>query len=103
MDVSYAVDSAGEGATAQVLDVAPLLNLARGKLSMTEAGSVAPYHAASKAFENADSLAVATSLLSQLYSDKSSYDSNMAALETAAASSSNGTIAEPLLVTLNKP
>jgi hypothetical protein len=103
VDVSYAVDSAGEGATAQVLDVAPLLNLARGKLSMTEAGSVAPYHAASKAFENADSLAVATSLLSQLYSDKSSYDSNMAALETAAASSSNGTIAEPLLVTLNKP
>jgi hypothetical protein len=101
-DVSYAVDAAGEDATAQVLDVAPLLNLASGKLSVAQAGSVVQYHAASKVFENADSLAVATSLLGQLYTDKSSFDSNMSTLETAAATSRDGTITEPVLVILNK-
>ncbi|HJR32468.1 MAG TPA: hypothetical protein VJ889_27400 [Pseudomonas sp.] len=102
-DVSYAVDAAGEGATAQVLDVASLLNLARGQLSVAPDASTMQYHAASKAFENADSLAVATSLLSQLYTDKPSFDRNLSSLETAAAASRNGKIAEPVLVTLNKP
>ncbi len=101
-DVSYAFDAADEGATAQVLNVTPLLNLANGKHPVAEGGSVTQYHAASKAFENADSLAVATSLLSQLYTDKPGYDCNMSTLEAAVASRRDGAIATPVLVTLNK-
>lgn len=95
-DVGYAIDMANAGGKQQVLDVAPLLNLAAGQLPVAEDGAVVQYNA----FENADSLAVATSLLSQLYTDKLTYDNNMSILQAAMASG-DGKIAEPVLVTLN--
>jgi hypothetical protein len=101
-DVSYAVDAAGEGATAQVLDVAPLLNLAIGKHAVMLDEASSRFHDAGKAFENADSLAVTASLLSQLYTDKASHDSNVTTLTAAVAKRGPGAITGPVLVTLNK-
>ncbi|QAY93116.1 hypothetical protein [Pseudomonas sp. ACM7] len=98
-DVSYARDAGRNGERGQLLDVAPLLNLASGRLPVTDEGRAC--HASSKAFENADSLAVTTSLLSQLYTDKGSYELNMSTLRGALEANTGSAIDEPVLITLN--
>ncbi|MGW8461244.1 hypothetical protein [Pseudomonas sp. CLCA07] len=98
-DVGYARDAGSDAGDGQLLDVAVLLNLASGRLPVTDEGSAC--HASSKAFENADSLAVATSLLSQLYMDKGRYDRNMAILQGALEANPDSAIGGPVLITLN--
>ncbi|MFJ2479850.1 hypothetical protein ACIOWE_06215 [Pseudomonas sp. NPDC087598] len=100
-DVGYASDAELKSDNGQRLDVASLLNLAAGRLPVTEASMAR--HESSKAFENADSLAVATSLLSQLSTDKVTYDQNMTIINAALAASNGKAIVEPVLITLNKP
>ncbi|MBK5534854.1 hypothetical protein JFT91_20075 [Pseudomonas sp. TH08] len=99
-DVGYASDTQLKSDNGQQLDVAVLLNLASGRLPVTEASTAC--HESSKAFENADSLAVATSLLSQLSTDKVTYDQNMTTINAALAASNGKAIVEPVLITLNK-
>ncbi|MCU7246998.1 hypothetical protein [Pseudomonas koreensis] len=101
VDVSYARETA-LSATGQVLDVAPLLNLARGCLPVSDEDREAGYHAVSKAFENADSLALTASLLSQLYADKATYLENMSVMTAAVQAQGDGPITQPVLVKLNK-
>jgi len=98
-DVSYARDAGRNGERGQLLDVAPLLNLASGRLPVTDEGPAC--HASSKAFENADSLAVTTSLLSQLYTDRNAYELNMSILRGALEANSGRAIDQPVLITLN--
>jgi len=98
-DVGYARDAGRDAGDGQLLDVAALVNLASGRLPVTDEGSAC--HASSKAFENADSLAVATSLLSQLYTDKGRYDRNMAIVQGALEAHADRAIAGPVLITLN--
>ena len=98
-DVSYARDAGRTGERGQLLDVAPLLNLASGHLPVADGSTVC--HASSKAFENADSLSVTTSLLSQLHTNKDMYEKNMSTLSTALITSSDSAIVGPVLITLN--
>lgn len=98
-DVSYARDAGRNGERGQLLDVAPLLNLASGRLPVTDEGPAC--HASSKAFENADSLAMTTSLLSQLYTDRNAYELNMSILRGALEANSGRAIDQPVLITLN--
>ncbi len=100
-DVGYATDTEHQSNTGQRLDVAQLLNLASGNL--TVADSIASYHRVSEAFENADSLAVATSLLSQRATDKATFDRNMTIICDALDASGGRGIAQPVVITLNKP
>lgn len=100
-DVGYATDAEIGGANGQRLDVTPLLNIALGCLPMSEDGPAC--HAPSKAFANADSLAVATSLLSQLCTDKATYDRNMATISAALQARGGKAITQPVVITLNKP
>lgn len=100
-DVGYAIDADYENHSGQRLDVAALLNLASGCLPVADADTVC--HEASKAFENADSLGLATSLLSQLTTDKASYERNMMTISAALAASGGKAIVEPVIITLNKP
>jgi hypothetical protein len=99
-DVAYARDAGNVGG-GQSLDVSALLNLASGQLAVTDEGD--DLHASSKAFENADSLAVATSLLSQLHTDKGGYERNMALLQDALEANPDSAIGDPVLITLNNP
>ncbi|MHC8372299.1 hypothetical protein ACYZT2_16180 [Pseudomonas sp. MDT1-85] len=98
-DVGYAHDAGGDAGSGQLLDVAALLNLASGRLPVTDEGTAC--HPGAKAFENADSLAVATSLLSQLRTDKGTYENNMTSLRAALDASGDDAIIEPVLITLN--
>ena len=100
-DVGYATDAQAEKTEGQQLNVATLLNIASGCLPVSEGSTVC--HAPSKAFENADSLAMATSLLSQLCTDKVTFDRNMADITSALEASGANAITEPVIITLNKP
>lgn len=100
-DVSYAMDAGSSDGGEQLLNVTGLLNLALGRLD-TGAGS-GFFHPAPKAFENADSLAVFTSLLSQLNTDRQVFESNMATLNAALANSGSRPIIGPVLIRLNSP
>lgn len=100
-DVGYATDTEHQSNTGQRLDVAQLLNLASGNLAVAD--SIASYHAVSEAFENADSLAVATSLLSQMATDKATFDRNMTIIRDALDGSAGRAIVQPVVITLNKP
>lgn len=100
-DVGYATDTEHQSNTGQRLDVAQLLNLASGNLAVAD--SIASYHAVSEAFENADSLAVATSLLSQMATDKATFDHNMTIIRDALDRSGGRAIVQPVVITLNKP
>lgn len=100
-DIGYATDALSDAETGQRLDVAALLNIAAGCLPVAQDSTVC--HAPSKAFANADSLAVATSLLSQLCTDKAGFDRNMAVITSALGASGGKAIVEPVLITLNKP
>ena len=99
-DVAYARDAGSVGG-GQSLDVASLLNLASGQLAVTDEGNAR--HASSKAFENADSLAVVTSLLSQLYTDEGGFDRNMSLLRNTLEANPDSAIVDPVLITLNNP
>jgi hypothetical protein len=99
-DVGYASDAQSGSESGQRIDVAPLLNIASGCLPVVEQGTVC--HAPSRSFANADSLAVATSLLSQLSTDKTTYDRNMAIIRGALDVSAGKAIVEPVVITLNK-
>lgn len=99
-DVGYASDAVVTSDRSQQLDVAVLLNLASGRLPKAETST--DCHASSKALENADSLTVATSLLSQMVTDKANFDRNMKALSSALEASGDKPITEPVVVTLNK-
>ncbi|KQZ92860.1 hypothetical protein [Pseudomonas sp. Root562] len=98
-DVSYARDAGRNGERGQLLDVAALLNLASGRLPVTDEGDAC--HASAKTFENADSLAVTTSLLSQLYTDRNAYERNMSILRGAVEANAGRVIDQPVLITLN--
>lgn len=100
-DVGYASDAVSASDSGQQLDVAVLLNLASGCLLQSDTGM--DCHAPSKAFENADSLALATSLLSQLATDRTTFDRNMTILSRALEASDGKPIVDPVVVTLNKP
>ncbi|MFJ7281759.1 hypothetical protein [Pseudomonas sp. NPDC099000] len=99
-DVAYARDAGNVGG-GQSLDVASLLNLASGLLAVTDEGNAR--HASSKTFENADSLAVVTSLLSQLYTDESGFDRNLSLLRNTLEASPDSAIVDSVLITLNNP
>ncbi|WP_148047005.1 hypothetical protein [Pseudomonas fluorescens] len=101
VDVGYATDTEHKSDSGQRLDVAPLLNLASGNLPV--ANSSANYHAVSDAFENADSLAIATSLLSQMATDKTTFEGNMTIIRSALDTSGGNAIVQPVVITLNKP
>ncbi|MCF4996403.1 hypothetical protein GIW70_09060 [Pseudomonas syringae] len=101
-DVGYASDAQVGGAQGQKLDVAPLLNLATGFLHITDDGATPNYHASSKTFENADSLAVTATLLSQLFTDKNAYLENMTIMSQAVSANRNRAITSPVVITLNK-
>lgn len=101
VDVGYATDTEHASHSGQRLDVAQLLNLASGNLLVGD--SIAGNHAISKAFENADSLAIATSLLSQMATDKTTFDRNMTIIRRALDASGGRAIGQPVVITLNKP
>lgn len=100
-DVGYATDTEHTSDSGQRLDVAQLLNLASGNLPVAD--SIGSYHAVSEAFENADSLAIATSLLSQMATDKATFDGNMTIIRSALDASGGNAIVQPVVITLNKP
>ncbi|MCV2225293.1 hypothetical protein [Pseudomonas mercuritolerans] len=100
-DVGYASDAVHTSDDGQRLDVTELLNLAAGCLRESDTGT--DCHAPSRAFENADSLALATSLLSQLATDKATFDENMTILRGALEANAGKAIGEPIVITLNKP
>lgn len=102
-DVSYASDTAKSGGTDQMLNVASLLNLASGRLATDEDGATTQYHSAAKAVENADSLALVISLLGQYYTDKPEFERNFYTLEACLATRRTGAIADPVVLTLNRP
>lgn len=98
-DVGYALDVKGDAAVGQKLDVTALLNLASGRLAVEGAGS--SFHPSSKTFENADSLAVFTSLLDQIDADKDVFETNLRTMRAAVAGSGGGVIAGPVVIRLN--
>lgn len=83
--------------SAAVLDVAPLLNLAAGRLPKAGGG----FHSASEARSNADSYALLTALLSQVESDAAAYFKNIEILKAAVASHTGRTIEKEVLIQLN--
>ncbi|MDD0971266.1 MULTISPECIES: hypothetical protein [Pseudomonas] len=101
-DVSYASDTAKSGSADQTLNVTSLLNLASGNLPMDEEGTTTLYQSATKAVENADSLALVISLLDQYYTDKPEFERNLDTLEQCLAIHRTGAIVEPVVLTLNR-
>jgi hypothetical protein len=101
-DVSHAQETRSETTHGQVLNVTPLLNLARGYLPLLAADGAAGYHASSRTFANADSLALTTALLSQLLSDKPTCLQNLALLSAAVETDRNASLTQPVLLTLNQ-
>ncbi|HEX4550604.1 hypothetical protein [Pseudomonas sp.] len=99
-DVSYAQDAGRDGERGQLLDVAPLLNLATGQLRVSPHN--AQVHNRSKVWENADSLTVLTSLLSQMVVDNETSSDNLSILEAALKANVGKFIEQPVLITLNK-
>lgn len=100
-DVGYATDAVHASDSGQQLDVSVLLNLGAGCLAQSQSGT--DCHAPSRAFENADSLTLVTSLLSQLITDEVTFDQNMTVLDSALEASAGRAIGEPVVITLNKP
>jgi hypothetical protein len=98
-DVAYALDVDGVAKGGQQLDVTALLNLALGRLAVADSSDV--FHSSTKAFENADSLAVLTSLLSQMSTDKVTFESNLSVLRAAIDKKVSGTVIGPVLIKLN--
>jgi len=80
-----------------VLNVAPLLNLAAGRLPKSGGG----FHSATEARLNADSYALLTALLSQVETDAAAYFKNMEILKAAVADSAGRTIDSEVLIELN--
>jgi hypothetical protein len=80
-----------------VLDVAPLLNLAAGRLPKTGGG----FYSASEARSNADSYALLIALLSQIETDAAAYFKNIDILKAAVASHTGRTIESEVLIELN--
>jgi hypothetical protein len=80
-----------------VLNVAPLLNLAAGRLPKSGGG----FHSATEARLNADSYALLTALLSQVETDAAAYFKNMEILKAAVAGSAGRTIDSEVLIELN--
>lgn len=96
-DVAYAADAGRDGDKGQLLDARPLLTLASGRLPVS--GDSSAFHSGTQAFENADSLAITASLLSQLYTDEAAFEVNLSKLRsTIGAKVTN----EPVLLTLNR-
>ncbi|CAI8799882.1 DUF4132 domain-containing protein [Pseudomonas sp. IT-347P] len=99
-DVVYAQDAGLDAGGGVNLDVTALLNLALGRLPL--AGDDSGFHPASKTLENADSLTVFTSLLSQMSSEKETFDRNLQVLGAAVDNSGGRAISGPVLINLNK-
>jgi hypothetical protein len=99
-DVSYAQDTGRDGERGQLLDVTPLLNLATGQLRVSPQNT--QLHNRSKAWANADSLTVLTSLLSQMVADEETSRDNLNILETALKANAGKLIEHPVQITLNK-
>jgi len=100
-DFAYAIDPKKYEKGRQQLDVAGLLNLASGHAHVKPGIYPPEYFTATKAFENADSFSVTTSLLSQLKTDKQAFLNNLNSMKTALDRSRNGYIGWPVLVNLN--
>ncbi|RON08769.1 hypothetical protein BK659_15490 [Pseudomonas brassicacearum] len=83
------------------LDVAPLLNLAAGRLPRSTSGATVHYHQRGKALINADSYALTTALLSQRETDKPEYLKNIGIINAAIKDSADGPIHGEVLVNLN--
>lgn len=80
-----------------MLDVAPLLNLAAGRLPKSGGG----FYSAAEARSNADSLALLVALLSLVETDLAAYFRNMEVLKAAVASNPDRTIPGEVLIELN--
>ncbi|WP_454563056.1 hypothetical protein [Pseudomonas sp. AIG] len=80
-----------------VLNVAPLLNLAAGRLPKSGGG----FHNATEARLNADSFALLTALLSQVETDATAYFKNIGILNAAVANNVGRTIDREVLIELN--
>lgn len=100
-DIGNAIDAQSSHESGQRVNVASLLNIASGCLPVSEGSTVC--HAAAKAFANADSLTLATSLLSQLCTDRATYERNISTIYAALEASDGKAIIDPVLITLNKP
>ncbi|WP_339465929.1 hypothetical protein [Pseudomonas sp. EA_65y_Pfl2_P74] len=98
-DVGYAQEVADAARAGQQLDVTALLNLALGRLPVADSDSL--LHPSAMAFENADSLAVLTSLLGQMSIDKATFESNLKVLREAVEKNEGSTVAGPVLIRLN--
>lgn len=85
----------------QQQNVAPLLNLASGHHPASIDGSTGGVYDRAKALENAHSLALVTSLLSQLITDSTTYLENVVAMESALRTNRNGRIDGEVLLNLN--
>ncbi|MFJ2364090.1 hypothetical protein ACIPIN_10385 [Pseudomonas sp. NPDC087697] len=83
------------------LDVAPLLNLAAGRLPRPTSGATVHYHQRGKALINADSFALTTALLSQRETDKPEYLKNIGIINAAIEDSAGGPIHGEVLVNFN--
>ncbi|WP_339507906.1 hypothetical protein [Pseudomonas sp. RL_35y_Pfl2_P42] len=98
-DVGYAQEVADAARAGQQLDVTALLNLALGRLPVADSDSL--LHPSAMAFENADSLAVLTSLLGQMSIDKATFESNLKVLREAVEKNEGSTVVGPVLIRLN--
>ncbi|KJZ43124.1 hypothetical protein [Pseudomonas fluorescens] len=99
LDHSYAhLPVSGRQGNYQRLDVAPLMNLASGHLRDLDTLKVIDK---ANAFNNADSFALTTSLLSQLSKDPVSYRLNIETMSKALERSQNGYIGWEVIVKLN--
>ncbi|MBX9404743.1 hypothetical protein K5E40_03505 [Pseudomonas baetica] len=82
-----------------VLDVAPLLNLAAGRLPKPD--GTGGYYNRDEALVNADSFAIVTALLSQMETNPDKYANNMNIVEAAVKGSAGRTIDGEVLINLN--
>ncbi|QJI39866.1 hypothetical protein HKK52_02635 [Pseudomonas sp. ADAK2] len=85
----------------QGMDVAPLLNLAAGRLPLAANERPVRYHNSQKALANADSFALITALLSQSKTDKAGYLKNIGIMSAAINGSAGRPIDTEVLVNLN--
>lgn len=101
-DLSYALPLPNTDSRYQQLDVAPLLNLANGHHPIADDGVATRYHDRAQARNNADSLTVFTSLLSQLETHPANFAENLSAMSAALQAARQGAINRPVPIYLNR-
>ncbi|PKA68947.1 hypothetical protein ATI02_1756 [Pseudomonas baetica] len=100
-DFAYALDTGVYQKGYQQLDSAPLLNLANGMVSMNLPSFPDVNYNRGTALKNADSFSLATSLLSQLKTNKPAYQQNVKVMREALERARYGFIHDRALIKLN--